>query len=427
MKGDNGMEQSLEDAVKEFAQPFNANEDLSRIIEAIGEAKIVMLGEASHGTSEFYTVRAELSKRLIKEKGFSLIAVEGDWPSAQQVNRYIKGRTDNEKDAHEVVKAFTRWPTWMWANEEIAEFIHWLKMHNAQNEQKTGFYGIDIYSLWESMEEVIHYLTHTNPSGGDLELAKKAFSCFEPFNREPENYAISYANFSTVCVEEVSKLLSSIRSNENLYKDHEENDLNLKINALVAKNAEDYYRAMVQSGEISWNIRDEHMVEAINEIRDYHGQDAKIIIWEHNTHIGDARATDMKNDGMINVGQVLREQNRPEDVFAVGFGTYSGTVIAAEVWGAPYSIMEVPPARIHSWEELLHRIGPGNKFLVFDEQNRKSFDRWAGHRAIGVVYHPEFEARGNYVPTKLSKRYDAFIYIEKTTALSPIQVEDAAL
>lgn len=418
------MELSLEKAVEKFVQPFHSNDDLSPIIKAIGDAKIVMLGEASHGTSEFYTTRAALSKRLIEEKGFTLIAVEGDWPAAQQINRYIKGFEEDGKGAREAVKSFSRWPTWMWANEEIAEFVGWLKAHNARSQQKTGFYGIDIYSLWESMEEIIHYLTHTHPSSGDLELAKRAFSCFEPFNREPENYAISYANFSAVCVEEVSKLLSSLRSNEELYRDHLESDLNLTINALVAKNAEDYYRALVQSGEVSWNIRDEHMVEAVNEIRDYHGRDAKIIIWEHNTHIGDARATDMKNDGMINVGQVLREQNRPEDVFALGFGTYGGTVIAAEAWGTPYRTMEVPSARIHSWEELLHRTGPGNKFLIFDEQNRKAFDRWAGHRAIGVVYDPEFEARGNYVPTKLSKRYDAFIYIEKTSALSPIQVEN---
>ncbi|CEG24172.1 Erythromycin esterase [Planococcus massiliensis] len=418
------MDTSLEQAVVRFAEPFHSAKDLSTIVEAVGDAKIVMLGEASHGTSDFYTVRAELSRKLIQEKGFTLVAVEGDWPSAQQVNRFIKGFDENGKSAHEIVKSFTRWPTWMWANEEMADFIGWLKEYNNQNGRKTGFYGIDIYSLWESMEEVIHYLTHTNPSGGDLELAKKAFSCFEPFNREPENYAISYASFSTICIEEVSKLLSSIRSNEELYKDDWENDLNLKINALVAKNAEDYYRAMVQSGEVSWNIRDEHMVEAINEIRDYHGRDAKIIIWEHNTHIGDARATDMKNDGMINVGQVLREQNRPEDVFALGFGTYEGTVVASEAWGTPHRIMEVPPARLHSWEEIFHRTGPGSKYVVFNEQNRKAFDQWAGHRAIGVVYHPEFESRGNYVPTRLSKRYDAFIYLEKTKALTPIQVEN---
>ena len=421
------MEQSLEEAVRMYAQPFDSAADLSPIIDAIGDAKIVMLGEASHGTSEFYTVRAELSKRLIQEKGFSLIAVEGDWPSAQQVNRFIKGYGNTGKTAHEVLQAFTRWPTWMWANEEIADFIEWLREHNGQNDVKTGFYGIDIYSLWESMDEVVHYLTHTNPAGADLELAKKAFSCFEPFNREPEGYAISSANFSTVCVDEVSKLLASIRANEQHYRDEQESGLNLEINALVTKNAEDYYRAMVKSGEISWNIRDEHMVEAINEVRDYHGKDAKIIIWEHNTHIGDARATDMRNDGMLNVGQVLREQNRPEDVFAVGFGTYEGTVIASQAWGVPHKVMQVPPARVNSWEEILHRTGAHNKYVLFDSDNFSLFDRWSGHRAIGVVYNPEHEAYGNYVPSRIASRYDAFVFIDQTKALAPLEVKNPIL
>ncbi|MGI2328691.1 erythromycin esterase family protein [Planococcus sp. YIM B11945] len=418
------MSEPLEESVKKHTQPFGSVEDLTPLLDAIGDAKIVMLGEASHGTSEFYTVRAELSKRLIEEKGFSLIAVEGDWPSSQQVNRYIKGYSSGEQTPQDVLRSFTRWPTWMWANEEIAEFISWLKAHNGQSDHKVGFYGIDVYSLWESMEEVVQYLTHTNPAGADLELAKKAFSCFEPFNREPEQYAISTANFTQVCVDEVSKLLSSIRNNEDQYKNRQESDLNLEINALVAKNAEDYYRAMVQSGEISWNIRDEHMVEAINEIRDYHGSDAKIIIWEHNTHIGDARATDMRRDGMLNVGQILREQNRPEDVFAVGFGTYTGTVIASDSWGVPYERIAVPPARINSWEEILHRTGAADKFLIFTEENRSLFDVWVGHRAIGVVYNPEFEAHGNYVPSKMSQRYDAFIFIDETKALTPLEIEN---
>ncbi|WP_255472940.1 erythromycin esterase family protein [Planomicrobium sp. CPCC 101079] len=418
------MSQPLEESVKKYAQPFQSPQDLTPLLDAIGDAKIVMLGEASHGTSEFYTVRAELSKRLIQEKGFTLIAVEGDWPSSQQVNRYIRGYSSNGKSSEEVLQAFKRWPTWMWANEEIADFTRWLKNYNENNEQQVGFYGIDVYSLWESMEEVVQYLTDTNPAGGDLDLAKKAFSCFEPFNRQPEKYAISTANFTEVCVDEVSKLLSSLRSNEEQYKDDQESDLNLEINALVAKNAEDYYRAMVRSGEISWNIRDEHMVEAINEVRDYHGPDAKIIIWEHNTHIGDARATDMRRDGMLNVGQVLREQNRPQDVFAVGFGTYRGTVIASDSWGAPYERMSVPPARIHSWEEILHRSGAHDKFLVFNQESRLLFEDWVGHRAIGVVYNPDFEAYGNYVQSKISQRYDAFIFIDETKALTPLEVEN---
>jgi erythromycin esterase-like protein len=348
--------------------------------------------------------------------------VEGDWPSSQQVNRYIKGYTEEEKDVHSVLKSFNRWPTWMWSNEEIAEFVSWLKAHNEQKEasQKVGFYGIDVYSLWESINEVITYLSKTKPDSMELELAKKAFSCFEPYNRHPESYAMSSVNLSQACVDEVSKLLTSIRSHEENYKDPQELDLNLKINAMVVQNAEEYYRAMVQSDDLSWNVRDEHMVETINEILDYHGNDAKIIIWEHNTHIGDASATDMEAAGMINVGQILRQQNRKENVYTVGFGTNSGTVIAADEWGIAYKQIDVPPAMKDSWEAALHNTGAFNKLLIFNEENRHLFNDWIGHRAIGVVYNPEYEAYGNYVPSKIGNRYDAFIYIDQTKALSPL-------
>lgn len=418
---------SLEQSIKKYAIPFETPHDLTTIIEAIGDAKIVLLGESSHGTSEFYSVRAELSKRLILEKGFKLIVVEGDWPSSQQVNQYIKGYSEGNEDVRDVLKAFNRWPTWMWANKEMAEFIAWLKEHNLNNEesQQVGFYGIDVYSLWESLDEVITYLSKTNPQSEDLELAKKAFACFEPFNRHPETYAMSSINISEACVDEVSKLLKSIRAHEDNYNHAQEADLNLKINAMVAQNAEEYYRAMVRSDEISWNVRDEHMVEVINEVMDYHGNDAKIIIWEHNTHIGDATATDMEAAGMVNVGQILRLQNRKENVYSVGFGTYKGTVIAADQWAEPFKIMEVPPAMKKSWEHAMHMVGNSNKLLIFDDENRHLFDEWIGHRAIGVVYNPEFEAYGNYVPSKMGSRYDAFIYLDETKALRPIEYDNS--
>ena len=181
---------------------------------------------------------------------------------------------------------------------------------------------------------------------------------------------------------------------------------------------------MVRSDELSWNVRDEHMVEAINEIMDYHGKDTKIIIWAHNTHIGDASATDMKDEGLTNVGEILRLQNKAENVFSVGFGTYNGEVIAADEWGTIPKKMTVPPATKDSWEDRLHRVEATNKILLFNEENRTFFNDWVGHRAIGVVYNPDFEAYGNYVPSKIGSRYDAFIYIDETTALSPIQVNE---
>lgn len=194
------------------------------------------------------------------------------------------------------------------------------------------------------------------------------------------------------------------------------------LNSLVAVNAENYYRAMVKGGPDDWNIRDHHMASAIEAVSKYYGEDAKVIVWEHNTHIGDARATDMKEEGLVNVGQILREKYGEDQVFALGFGTHSGTVIAAEQWGNELQVMEVPPAQTGSWEDALRKAGPGDKILLFTDDNRELFNESMGHRAIGVVYNPEYEQYGNYVPTKVSLRYDGFIYIEKTRALSPIHI-----
>ncbi|MDL4841795.1 erythromycin esterase family protein [Aquibacillus rhizosphaerae] len=413
-------------AIQESAKPFQTIKDLTPLINRIGDAKIVLLGESSHGTSEFYSIRAELSKRLIEEKGFSIVAVEGDWPASQAVNRYIKGNS-NKINAKETLKAFKRWPTWMWANEEMVEFIDWLKAYNQYKDTRVGFYGIDVYSLWESIDEIIKYLKKTEPLGADLELAKKAFACFEPFNRQEDQYAISSSFFSEDCVEEVAKLLASIRSNQKLYSDDLESDLNLKMNALVAKNAEEYYRTMVKSDVDSWNTRDNHMVETLNEIRNYHGENSKVIVWEHNTHVGDASATDMKSEGMVNVGQLVREHNEKKDVYIVGFGTHQGTVIAADKWGVNLEQMIVPPAEVGSWEDVMHQAGAFNKFILFDDQNRNYFNQVIGHRAIGVVYNPVYESYGNYVPSIISKRYDAFIHVDRSMALRPLEQIEAYL
>jgi len=410
----------LKSALEKYTVPYATDDDLGIIIDAIGDAKIVLLGEASHGTSEFYTTRTQLTKKLIEEKCFSVIAVEGGWPSCQQVNRYIKNYGPGVLDTQTVLNAFNDWPTWMWANEDVVDLIDWLKLHNEQHSKslKIGFYGVDIYSLWRSMEELFFDLTTLKPAGEDINLAKKVFSCFQRFDRSPEQYAISTVQTGRTCTKEVTELLAIIRANIALYPSDMEQDLNLLINALVLKNAEAYYRAATQQNALSWNIRDTHMVETINELRTYHGEDAKIIVWEHNTHIGDARATTMKDDGTINVGQILREQNKKEDVYAIGFGTYRGTVIASDEWGAPHKIMNVPPAKKGSWEDLLHQSGAFDKILVFTEENRKHFTNWIDHRAIGVTYDPAFE-KYNYVPSQIGYRYDTFIHIEETTALKP--------
>jgi erythromycin esterase-like protein len=410
------------ESIRKLAKPFDHEEEKDRLIERAGNAKYVLFGEASHGTSEFYTVRAELSKRLITEKGFRFIAVEGDWPSCYTLNRYIKGYSDAASDSTEALGDFNRWPTWMWANREIRELAEWLREYNADkpDKEKVGFYGIDVYSLWESMDEILKYLS--TKDSADLEAAKRAFECFELYDREGQNYGVSSAIYGEGCEDEVVALLGRLQDKwKDAYPKDQENALSAELNALAVRGGEAYYRTMVRHDNDSWNIRDRHMVEALEKLMEFHGENARTIVWEHNTHIGDARATDMAEDGMVNVGQLLREKHG-KDVYAVGFGTYQGTVIAGKSWGADLETMRVPQAVTNSWEELLHRTGAEDKILYFDTEEPVLEETVIGHRAIGVVYHPEWE-RGNYVPTVLPKRYDAFIYIDTTKALSPLAVE----
>lgn len=414
------MSESISEYIRKHAVRFEDKSDLDTIINSIGDARYVLLGEASHGTSEFYTIRAELSKRLIQEKGFSFIAVEGDWPSCYRVNRYIKSYYAKPPQLEFLlIQSFTRWPSWMWANKEILDFITWLKKHNDEQarQKKVGFYGIDMYSLFESMEEIIRYLEKKDPSR--LESAKKAFSCFQPFEKDEQEYAISAGYLSESCEEEVIKLLLDIQSKRESYEDDPEGGLSLELNAQVAAHAEHYYRSMVKGDTETWNIRDRHMTEAVEKLMDFHGPEAKVIIWEHNTHIGDARATDMAEEGMVNVGQLIRESHIPEDVYALGFGTHRGSVIAGDAWGAPYKKISVPPASDDSWEGIFHAAGAHDQIMLLKEHHER-FQDVKGHRAIGVVYNPRYEHLGNYVPTSLSNRYDAFIFINHSNALHPL-------
>ncbi|WML44005.1 erythromycin esterase family protein [Neobacillus sp. PS3-40] len=417
------MSDILIQAIKNDAIILNGPNDLDFLIHEIRHAKYVLLGESSHGTSEYYKIRVELSKKLIADKGYTFLAVEGDWPACLQVNRYIKGFDQLHTSAREVLSSFSRWPTWMWANEEIIDFIEWLKIYNQHQskEGQVGFYGIDVYSLWESMDEIIKYLEKINSP--DIETAKKMFACFEPFNRQPEKYGISASFYSEGCKDEVTKLLTEICLNKNKYLDTEESKLELEVNAIITANAENYYRTMVVHDNESWNMRDRHMVEVINKISAYLGENSKGIIWEHNTHVGDARATNMADEGIVNVGQLLRKQEGQENIFIVGFGTHRGTVIAADKWGANFERMITPPAQEGSIEDMMHKAGSHDKILIFNEKNQHIFSQRIGHRAIGVVYNPQYEHYGNYVPSSMAERYDAFIYINSTNALTPIEVE----
>jgi erythromycin esterase-like protein len=354
------------------------------------------------------------------------VGVEGDWPDCYRLNRYAKGYENSGQDIYSVLNQFNRWPTWMWANWEIASFIDWLKVHNEglSKNKKVGFYGLDVYSFRESMQSIITYLEKNDPEA--LKSAKKVIQCFEPYgNDEGQAYARASAFVPELCEKDVLHLLTEIRSKVESYNSDAENVMSTEQNAFVARNAEKYYRAMIKRGAASWNIRDEHMVSTVERLMKYHGSGAKTLIWEHNTHIGDARATDMASEGMVNVGQLLREQYADDGVVAVGFGSYKGSVIAARNWGDEMRKIRVPEATAGSWENDFHHACKGkNRLLLMNKINEeRCVSAEIGHRAIGVVYNPEHERFGNYVPTIMPKRYDAFIFLDETTALHPIHIE----
>lgn len=412
--------------LKHHSSPLQNLEDLDPLMDYIGDAKYVLLGEASHGTHEYYTWRAKITQRLIKEKGFAFVGVEGDWPDCYRLNRYAKGYLNSGRDIYGVMNEFKRWPTWMWANWETAAFIDWLKAHNAElaADKRIGFYGLDVYSFSESMNSIIQYLEKNDPKA--LKIAKKAMNCFEPYSKdEGQSYARASAFVPVLCEKEILTLLTEIRKNVPNYNSDPENVMSTEQNAYIARNAEKYYRAMIKRGSASWNIRDEHMVSTIERLLKFHGNQSKVIVWEHNTHIGDARATDMASEGMVNVGQLLREQYATDGVIAIGFGSYKGTVVAGRNWGDEMRKIKVPEAVEGSWEHAFHVASNGeNRLLLMNTIiEEKSLSDYIGHRAIGVVYNPEHERYGNYVPTIIPKRYDAFIYIDETTALHPLHIQ----
>jgi erythromycin esterase len=418
------VSEPLADRLRRIARPLADDSDLDPLLERIGDAHIVMLGEASHGTSEYYTWRDRITRRLISEKGFDFIAVEGDWPDCYTVNRFVKGYDGGASDAREVLHAFSRWPTWMWANEEIVQLATWLQRHNANRppDRQVGFYGLDVYSLWDSMHAVLEYLDRIDPEAAHT--ARTAYGCFDPYHDDAQEYAMATAVVPTSCEDETIAILRELRRKAPQYtEDGREAYFNAEQNALVARNAELYYRTMVRGGSKSWNVRDTHMAETLERLLAFHGTDAKAVVWEHNTHIGDARATDMAAAGMTNIGQIARETWGAGSVVLVGFGGYEGSVIAGSGWGEPMERMRVPPAREGSWESLLHEaVGDDLLMVTADLEGAADFDEPRDHRAIGVVYHPSRERYGNYVPTVMPARYDAFIHLERTTALRPLHM-----
>ena len=390
--------------------------DLHSLAERIAENRVVMLGEATHGSSEFYSYRAILSEILIREYGFDFVAVEGDWPDASRLRRYTKN--GEGKDARSALKQIQRWPRWMWANEEAVSFAEVLRYHQC------GFYGLDVYSLYESITEVMRYLEKVNP-----QLASRVgerYDCLNRFKGNEIAYTQSLLGGEKGCEEEVvSSLEDLLCMRVELENDDGELLFDTQQNARVVKNAEKYYHTMLQGGVESWNVRDHHMQDTLEQLLDHYGPKSKAIVWAHNTHVGDYRATDMLADGYVNLGGLARQQFGSKNVALVGFGTYQGSVVAAHAWGAREEIMKIPPAKQGSLEDYCHQValklGSNNYYLYFDDELRDGpLTTVLGHRAVGVVYNPIHENRSQYVPTIVTERYDAFVHIDRTQALQSL-------
>jgi erythromycin esterase len=400
---------------------------LGALVERVGDARLVLVGEASHGTHEYYAWRDRLTRRLVTEKGFGFVAVEGDWPDCRRLHRYVTG---GPGDVDEALHGYDRWPTWMWANSAVRAAMAWLRDHNSglPPRRRVGFHGLDVYSLHRSMREVVRWLREHEPDHAAAAL--EAYACFEPYGPDPFTYARATRWVPESCEDAVVEVLRGMcerHGAEDEGSDAEERFV-AEQNAAVVAGAERYYRAAARGGPDSWNVRDVHMADTLDRILAHHGADAKGVVWAHNTHVGDARATDMVAAGMTNLGQLARERHTDDDVVLVGFAGHRGSVIAGRSWGAPAEHLPVPPGRHGSAEDLLHRaLRDEDSLLVFPKPSDQP--RWLrtslDHRAIGVVYHPERERWGNYVPSTLGDRYDALLWFGDTTALQPLRAEPA--
>ena len=408
---------------KEKAISLANASSLDPLIAAAGSKRLVLLGEASHGTHEYYVWRDIISRRLIEEHGFNFIAVEGDFASLYKLNQYVKNVEGAGNSAREILSQLNRWPTWMWANEEVVVLIEWLRKYNDDlpQDKKVGFYGMDVYDEWHSKEMVLEMLKKTDEAS--LNYAKQQYNCFNPYKGESWQYAHAVKGGKPDCAEATKKVVEYIRSNREVLG-HLSNDAYFYLlqNAIVVHNAEEFYRESVSSKDaVSWNSRVFHMRETVGDLLALYGENSKGVVWAHNTHIGDASFTSMRNSGEKNIGQLKRETLGKENVFLIGFSSYKGKVIAGSSWGARMEEMTVPNAIKNSVENQLNKTGLKAFYLIFDEEDRLEKNlKVTGHRAIGVVYNPQFDRR-QFVPTIVPMRYDALIFFRETTALQPLR------
>jgi erythromycin esterase-like protein len=411
------------------------NHDFNALVDYIGDAQVVLLGESTHGTHEFYEARARITQKLIQEKGFNTVAIEGDWPDTNRANRFIQANRPSET-APQALEDFKRFPTWMWRNREILALVEWLQKHNSAQEpkKKVGFYGLDLYSLHRSIEAVIDYLDATDPAAA-LQ-ARALYHCFERFGQDPQVYGYFAAlNINESCKAAALHQLAALRKlafdNINKYGLLEQDELfYAEQNARVVKNAEHYYRSLFEgSDEHSWNVRDRHMMETVEALiqhrTDYYGS-AKTIIWAHNSHIGNARATSMGKRGELNIGQLARDKYGDKAVL-VGFTTSQGTVSAATEWGGPVERKRVRAPLKNSWEELFQTVGTTmgvhNFLLTINDKPeiKQALSQEKLERAIGVIYRPETERQSHYFYANLAEQFDAVIHYNTTRAVEPLE------
>jgi erythromycin esterase-like protein len=406
----------------------NAGAAADEILALVGDARFVLIGEASHGTHEFYEHRAAITKRLIAEKNFAAVAVEADFPDAYRINRFVRGE-GTDRTAEESLAGFERFPLWMWRNREVLEFVEWLKDHNDEfpTDEKIGFYGIDLYSLHASMEAVLKYLDAV-----DQEAARRAryrYSCFEHFGEDAQGYGYAAGfDVSKSCEDQAVGQLVDLQRRAFSYMNRDgfvarDEYFFAEQNARLVINAEEYYREMFRGRVSSWNLRDRHMTETLTALAahlEMQNQPPKIVVWAHNSHLGDARATEMGRRGEWNVGQLVRERF-PGETINLGFTTFTGTVTAASNWDEPAQLKKVREGAHDSFERLFHEVGIPAFFLnLRDAKIENAFGDELLERAIGVIYRPETERVSHYFYADLPRQFDGLIHFDTTRALEPL-------
>ena len=424
--------QLVSNAIRQGSQPLSgAAQAYDSLLALVGDGRLCLIGEATHGTHEFYRERAEITKRLIKEKGFTAVAVEADWPDAFRVNQYVRAISD-DKNADEALSGFKRFPTWMWRNTVVLDFVEWLRDYNSSlppTAPRVGFYGLDLYSLYTSIEAVLNYLSKVDPDAA--KRARYRYSCFEHYNEDTQAYSYA-ANFglTETCEREVIEQLIELRRRAAEYASRDgrvaqDEFFFAEQNARLVLNAERYYRTMFLGRVDSWNLRDQHMAETLDALITHltrQREPAKVALWEHNSHLGDARATYMADHGELNVGQLVR-QRYGRDATLVGLTTYKGTVTAASNWDGPAERKRVRPALAGSYEALLHETLDGDFFLPLSV-NESLSEALLGpqlERAIGVIYLPQTERQSHYFDARLSQQFDCVIHLDETAALEPLE------